>query len=69
MADVAVKAARPGSRVRRPKKYSEGRVCGSAECSTLISTYNRADYCFRHRPVSYPRLRGVFSEEFEPEQA
>ena len=69
MADVAVKASRPGSRVRRPKKYTEGRVCGATECTTVISTYNRADFCFRHRPVKYPRLRGVFSDEFETEQA
>lgn len=69
MADVAVKAARPGSRVRRPKTYSEGRVCGADECTTFISKYNRADFCFRHRPVKYPRLRGVFTDEFEAEQA
>lgn len=69
MADVAIKAARPGSRVRRPKTYDMGRVCDADECTTLISQYNRADFCFRHRPVSYPRLRGVFSEEFQPEQA
>lgn len=65
MADVAIKAARPGSRVRRPKTYAMGRVCDAPECSTVISTYNRADFCFRHRPVKYPRLRGVFTEEFE----
>ena len=69
MADLAVKAARPGSRVRRPKTFSDGRVCDVDECSTVISKYNRAEFCFQHRPVKYPRMRGVFSDEFETERA
>lgn len=63
MTDTAIRAARPGSRMRRPKTFAEGRVCEAPECTTVVSLYNRAEFCFRHRPVKYPRLRGVFSDE------
>jgi hypothetical protein len=58
-----MRAARPGNSRRRPKTFGEGRVCHSDDCSTQVSQYNRSDFCFRHRPVKYPRLRGVLSEE------
>lgn len=63
MADLAMRANRPGASSRRPKTYTAGRVCGFDGCETLVSRYNRSDFCFSHRPVNYPRLRGVFSEE------
>ncbi len=64
MADIAIRAARPGARIRRPKQYSRGRVCSHPECSTVVSRYNRSESCFTHRPVTYPRIRGKFSEEW-----
>ena len=64
MADTAIRAARPGSRIRRPKQYARGRVCAEDGCDIVVSRYNRADTCFQHRPVVYPRIRGTFSEEF-----
>ncbi len=63
MADLALRADRPGSRIRRPKTYLTGRVCRVEGCATVLSRYNRADTCHRHRPVVYPRVRGKFSEE------
>ncbi len=34
---------------RRPKKvYDEGRHCAHSGCSTLISRYNKNEYCWRH---------------------
>lgn len=63
MADTAIRAARPGSRIRRPKQYARGRVCVHAGCETVVSRYNRSETCFRHRPVVYPRIRGKFSDE------
>jgi hypothetical protein len=64
MADTAIRAARPGARIRRPRVYAAGRVCSSPDCETVVSRYNRSDSCFKHRPVAYPRIRGKFSEEW-----
>lgn len=63
MSDTAIKAARPGSRIRRPKTFEIGRVCKDEGCDTVLSRYNRADACYKHRPVVYPRIRGKFSDE------
>lgn len=43
---------------RAPRKFSTGRVCADRSCSTLLSTYNRKDTCFRHSPIRFPRTRG-----------
>jgi hypothetical protein len=64
MADIAIRAARPGSRIRRPRQYGRDRVCSSPGCDTVISRYNRADTCFTHKPVTYPRIRGKFSDGY-----
>lgn len=63
MTDNTMRAARPGNSRRRPKTFDDGRVCGTEECTTQVSRYNRSEFCFQHRPVKYPRLRGVLSEE------
>jgi hypothetical protein len=46
------------SRGRKPRRYSEGRVCKDRGCSTKLSTYNRAEYCHSHAPRRFPRVRG-----------
>ena len=61
MSDI-LRASRPKGRSRRPKTADLGRVCGTEGCDTILSQYNRADYCNRHKPVKYPRLRGVLKE-------
>jgi hypothetical protein len=61
---ATIRAVRPGNSRRRPKTRAIERVCAAAECGTHVSRYNLDDFCFRHRPVKYPRLRGVFSDEF-----
>ena len=43
---------------RRTKKYNSERYCAQKNCTTKLSTYNSKKYCFLHRPVSYPRVRG-----------
>ncbi len=57
-----LKAHKVGSSSRRPRTYTSERVCGSRECSTVLSTYNKAEYCHRHAPPVFPRLRGVITE-------
>ena len=58
----SMKASRPSGRLRRPKTAAVGRVCESDECSVVISRYNTAKFCHVHRPLKYPRLRGVVSK-------
>ena len=61
MSDI-MKASRPQGRSRRLKTYDEGRVCGTDGCKTVLSRYNRAEFCHTHKPVKYPRLRGVLTQ-------
>ena len=65
MAELAMRASRPGSRSRRPKVFADNRVCCADDCDTVLSRYNRAAFCHRHAPVTYPRLRGVFTDHWE----
>jgi hypothetical protein len=51
-----------GSPKRRPRTFDEGRICANADCQTIISRYNSADFCFRHAPPKFRRLRGVVTE-------
>ena len=57
-----IRARGPGSRGRRPATAPTGRVCGDVECDTVISVYNTTDLCHRHRPVRYPRVRGIVTK-------
>ncbi|MBT8214273.1 MAG: hypothetical protein KJP12_03540 [Acidimicrobiia bacterium] len=70
MATTALMATRPGQGGRRrPKTYGGNRRCHSDMCDTRLSRYNNSEFCFRHAPVKYPRLRGVFTEEYEASRA
>jgi hypothetical protein len=61
---TGVRANRLGSGPqRRPRTFTTGRVCAEPSCRTVISRYNRADYCFSHSPTTYRRLRGVVSDD------
>lgn len=44
--------------IRPSRKFGEGRVCADQACDTLLSQYNRREYCFAHAPVRFPRVRG-----------
>ena len=64
MSDQMIRGARPGNRRRRPKTFDEGRICADGTCSTLVSRYNRSEFCYNHRPTKFPRMRGVFSDDY-----
>ena len=55
----SMRASRPMGRLRRPKTAPAGRVCADDACSVVISRYNTAEFCNVHRPLKYPRVRGV----------
>ena len=40
---------------RRKKTYERGRVCLTKGCETVLSAYNKNDYCWQHfQPVPRP---------------
>ena len=61
--DDIITASRPRGRSRRPRTSADGRVCADTRCSTVLSRYNQADLCHRHKPIKYPRIRGVLTGE------
>lgn len=61
--DDIVSASRPRGRSRRPRTSPDGRICASACCDTLLSRYNQSPLCNRHKPIKYPRIRGVYPDD------
>jgi len=57
----SMRASRPMGRIRRSKTAPAGRVCSNDDCTVIISRYNTAEFCNVHRPLKYPRVRGVVS--------
>jgi len=43
---------------RRNRVWGTGRVCAAEGCSTKLSIYNRARYCWAHEPIHYYIPRG-----------
>ncbi len=64
MDSTTMRATTAGRARRRPKTYGEDRVCGADRCETRLSRYNRNQFCFRHAPARFPRMRGEFTEEY-----
>jgi len=60
--NTALRAQRIGSSSRRPKTFDEDRVCRRPRCDTVLSRYNKTEFCHHHAPVRFPRLRGVITE-------
>lgn len=59
MSEVQViRGARPRELPPPNRTYDEGRVCAHESCDTRLSIYNKAKYCWAHKPVSYPVVRG-----------
>jgi hypothetical protein len=69
MTTGTMSASTVGRAHRKPKTYTEGRVCATEGCCTRLSRYNRASHCFSHAPARYPRLRGEFTEEYLAKQS
>ena len=58
MSDNTLKGKRILGTARPPKATNEQRYCAKRECETLISRYNRREFCYAHAPTKFPRLRG-----------
>jgi predicted nucleic acid-binding Zn-ribbon protein len=44
---------------RKNKVYAEGRNCLEKGCITILSKYNKFDYCSNHLPYRQARVRGA----------
>ena len=58
MADNVLRGNRVRGRLRAPKATDERRVCIQTECDTVLSRYNKREFCYAHAPVKVPRIRG-----------
>ena len=58
MAENVTKGRRIMGSSRAPKTYSSERTCAHDDCVTVLSRYNRREYCYAHAPTKFPRLRG-----------
>ncbi len=58
MAENVMKGRRMLGNGRAPKALAEDRTCARDDCDTLLSRYNKREYCYSHAPTKFPRLRG-----------
>ncbi len=53
-----IRAYNLGKLPKRSRTITKIRECSDKNCSTIISKYNKTDFCNNHRPIKYPRVRG-----------
>jgi hypothetical protein len=58
MSDTVIRGARPRELPKPNRTYGPGRVCAHEGCDTRISIYNRSEFCWAHRPLTFPLTRG-----------
>lgn len=58
MADNTLKGRRIKGAARPSRTVDGERSCAKAECPTLLSRYNKREFCYAHAPVKFPRVRG-----------
>lgn len=63
MPDNVLKGKRITGSARAPKQIIEQRTCKSKRCDTVLSRYNRREFCFAHAPAKFPRVRGRIASE------
>jgi hypothetical protein len=52
------RGARAQQLPRRNRTYGSGRTCAQPGCTTRLSIYNRATFCWQHEPVKEYIVRG-----------
>lgn len=62
-ATTTISSSRVATSGKRPRAVDTRRVCTDRSCDTVLSRYNTHDYCHLHRPVRFPRVRGVLESE------
>lgn len=41
------------------RPVTEKKICDEAGCETVLSIYNKYEYCALHQPMIIPRMRGT----------
>ena len=63
MSNNVLRGNRVRGRLRAPKVNDDHRVCMQTDCETVLSRYNKREFCYAHAPTRIPRIRGrVLSE-------
>lgn len=58
-ATTTISSSRVATSGKKPRVDDTRRVCSEASCATVLSRYNTNKFCHLHRPVRFPRVRGV----------
>lgn len=43
---------------KKNKQFQKHRSCVESACNTILSQYNKYKYCHKHKPTTYPRIKG-----------
>lgn len=43
---------------KKNKQFQKHRSCVESACTTILSQYNKYKYCHKHKPTTYPRIKG-----------
>lgn len=62
MSDI-MRGNRIKGKLRAPKAQEGERRCVEKGCNTLLSRYNKREFCYAHAPTKFPRLRGRVAPE------
>jgi len=44
-------------------QVTEKRICDEPECETVLSIYNKREFCALHQPMIIPRMRGTVMDK------
>lgn len=66
--DEAIRGTATPQKGRRPRRMSEDRRCAADDCTTKLSVYNRASYCWIHEEPHPFVLDGVRKRRDEPSE-
>jgi hypothetical protein len=43
---------------KKNMQFQKNRICVHSACTTILSQYNKYKYCHKHKPKTYPRIKG-----------
>ena len=48
---------------KKNQSYQKHRTCVDSACTTILSQYNKYKWCDRHKPRTYPRIKGRYVDK------
>lgn len=58
MSNIYVKGRKNYQVTRSAKTFGEDRLCEFTKCKTVLSKYNKQEFCFLHSKKTFGRNRG-----------